>query len=308
MECARWMDNLNCLPLILRERLHSNQLQLNEFASSLRDGEILCKMLNMIIPGCIDSSLINKRAQMSQLLCLNNIRLFLDVCKSPQYFNLPESDLFDEHLLYDLGDFACVIRTLSLISRSSLIKETIHYQGFSLASENERSNSISRRPSQSSITSKMPSSNSFDLQDKNNDDIYYNIVPPEAETVESYYTHESFIINGLMDIQVNDNNAYQTIVTGPSHQQQHQPLKRDFVMREILNTEENFLDGLNTLMNDFLTPLSKVLNEVDRQIIFANIDKLIDLHKALYLDLYNACKGKIIVKFISFFLIISNLQ
>jgi hypothetical protein len=129
-------------------------------------------------------------------------------------------------------------------------------------------------------------------------------MPTEIESPESYYTDESFLFNGLLDHihqvgQTNgshangDNSVYQTIVQSPMRQssQQHQPLKRDFVIREILNTEENFLDGLNTLMDDFLIPLSKILNETDRKLICTNLDKLIQLHRSLYTDLFNACKG-----------------
>ena len=116
-------------------------------------------------------------------------------------------------------------------------------------------------------------------------------MPTEIESPESYYTDESFLFNGLIEQQnQSENSAYQSIVNPQSH---HQPLKRDFVMREILNTEENFLDGLNTLSHDFLIPLSKILNETDRKLICINIDKLIKLHKSLYDQLCNACKGGI---------------
>lgn len=126
--------------------------------------------------------------------------------------------------------------------------------------------------------------------DNSNDDIYYNILPTEFESPESYYTDESFLFNGLIDQQnQSENSAYHFIVQQSS--QNHQPLKRDFVIREILNTEENFLDGLNTLSSDFLVPLSRILNEQDRKLICINIDKLIKLHKSLYDQLFNACKG-----------------
>ena len=115
----------------LKQRHLTQQLQLSEFANSLRDGELLCTLANRLIPGCIDSSLVNKRSQMSQLLCLNNIRLFLNACKSKQYFSMTDEDLFDEHMLYDLVDLACVIRTLSIISRSKIATKILN-QGNSL--------------------------------------------------------------------------------------------------------------------------------------------------------------------------------
>lgn len=291
IECVKWLNNLNSLPIILRQKFLTNQLQLNEFASFLRDGEFLCNLVNQIAPGCIDSTLINKRAQMSQILCLNNIRLFLTACKSARYFGMLDSDLFDEHMLYDLVDFACVIRTLSILSKNELTLKSTNKIGFEIGSSpfatSQKNDSSLRRHSSSS-------SQDANQLAHSNDDIYYNIVPAEVDGPESYYTDESFLFNGLSDQQEkSDNQVYQTIVSTPNNTNaHHQPLKRDFVMKEILNTEKNFLDGLNILMNDFLMPLGYILNEQDKNIIFTNMNGLIELHTNLYNDLYNACKGK----------------
>ncbi len=287
---------------------------MNEFANSLRDGEVLCNLANQIYPGCIDLTQINKRSQMSQLLCLNNIRLFLDSCKSTQYFCLNESDLFDEHMLYDLVDLACVIRTLSILSNHKQTLKKTNITGFKLGNtklgdiplnlrsslpiQNQQQpqlqNQLSLKPISEYSASINTNTTTTTNNNNNNDDIYYNIVPTEIESPESFYTDDSFIFNGLLENQngqSNDNSVYQTIVQSPTKQTTHQPLKRDFVIKEILNTEENFVDGLNTLMDDFLEPLSKILNEQDRKLICINLDKLINLHKNLYNSLFNACKG-----------------
>lgn len=291
IECVKWLNNLDILPIVLRQKFLTNQLKLNEFASFLRDGEFLCNLVNQIVPGCIDSTFINKRAQMSQILCLNNIRLFLAACKSERYFGMTNSDLFDEHMLYDLVDFACVIRTLSILSKNELTVKSTNINGFNIGNS-----SIGKSLKDDLSPRRLSSSGS---QDSNqlvqiNDDIYYNIVPAEVEGPESYYTDESFLFNGLSDQkEKTDNHVYQTIVSTPNNTHlNHQPLKRDFVMKEILNTEKNFLDGLNILMNDFLIPIGNVISEQDKNIIFTNMNGLIVLHSNLYNDLYNACKGK----------------
>lgn len=97
--CARWLNECRCLPAPVQQRLVTNELTLSEFANALRDGEILCILANYLIPGSVDVTQINKRAHNSQMLCLKNIRLFLDACISPAFFNLNESDLFDEHMV-----------------------------------------------------------------------------------------------------------------------------------------------------------------------------------------------------------------
>jgi DNA-directed RNA polymerase len=112
---------------------------------------------------------------MSQMLCLKNIRLFLDACKSPLLFNMDESDLFDEHMLYEF-DLARVIRALSILSVSKFGKER-GIEGFNLMSE--QLSHVAMRNSISSINSSL--SNCLSQSNLNsNDDIYYNIMPTET--------------------------------------------------------------------------------------------------------------------------------
>lgn len=216
-------------------------------------------------------------------------------------------------MLYDLVDVACVIRTLSIVSRLEVTMRRTNVNGFSLtdtshgksgnssdaivnvnprtdaSANNNNNNGFSGGSSLSSESAnRLSATNSIDLSsDNQNDDIYYNIVPTEVDQPESNYTDDTFF-----NSQTSSDHVYDTIVKNAhSHSSSHQPMKRDFVMREILNTEENFVGGLNTLMNDFLLPLSKVLKKEDRDIICINLDKLIDLHSQLCTNLQNACRG-----------------
>jgi guanine nucleotide exchange factor VAV len=100
--CAKWLNNCKCLPFHVQQRLLTNELTLGEFANVLRDGEILCNLANYLIPGSVDVSQLNKKAHMSQMLCLKNIRLFLDACNSPVFFDMDESELFDEHMVMNI--------------------------------------------------------------------------------------------------------------------------------------------------------------------------------------------------------------
>lgn len=330
LECAKWLNELHCLPAHLEQKLKCNTLSLSEFANSLRDGELLCDLANQLCDGCIDSSLVNRRAQMSQLLSLNNIRLFLQACKSPALFNLTESDLFDEHMLYELLDLACVIRTLSIVSMSkpaqnkkirsfqiSQPPQNSQNQQQSGGSGNARavSSAGGRKPEFNNLT-KMNKLSLTDLSDDatttsgdansivdHSDDIYYNIVPNELqpEQPESYYTDESWIMHGLqmhqketevLGLGANDAVYIAIVNPGSDESQQHQPTKRDYVVKEIVDTEKNFLDGLYTLMNDFLRPLSTVLKSDDYKTICVNIDELIRVHESLFNELVEAIKGK----------------
>ena len=50
-----------------------------DLAQNLRDGVLLCLLLNKLSPGAVDKNDISQRPQMSQFLCLKNIRTFLQV-------------------------------------------------------------------------------------------------------------------------------------------------------------------------------------------------------------------------------------
>jgi hypothetical protein len=179
ISCAKWLDSCNCLPLYLKQRLSSRQLTLSEFAHSLKDGEILCNLVAYLEPDSIDLSQVNKRAQNSQVLCIKNIELFLDACKSP-HFNLTDSHLFDPGMLYDLECLPQVIRALSILSKSNLksSKSNKNPTGFDLISDSPLNNI-----NNNNVTTTTTVINN--TKHENQDDIYYNIPPPEElDTIE----------------------------------------------------------------------------------------------------------------------------
>jgi guanine nucleotide exchange factor VAV len=67
-------------------------------------------------PGCIDLKSFSQRPQMSQFLCLKNIRIFLQTCRT--VFKLSEQDLFDPADLFEVKEFVKVINTLCVLSCS----------------------------------------------------------------------------------------------------------------------------------------------------------------------------------------------
>ncbi len=247
---------------------------------------------------------------MSRVLCLNNIRLFLNACKSEQLFGLGEADLFDEQMLYDLSDLARVIRTLSIVSASSPCQakgiraftfnsSTLNATMPANSSNQSVSNSIeddvrltspSLNPAMKALDLNKSSGHSNEASDDDTasssghaatDDMFYDVLPKEEEPdPDCNYMDEKFLLD--------NESAYQAIVGTFSTK----PTTRDYVMKEIISTEENFVAGLNTLMNDFLLPLSTVLNDQDRKTICINMSELIKLHSTLYEELKTACKGE----------------
>lgn len=117
-ECASWL--IRCGVLRADHKANWPQATAADLALILRDGVLLCNLLNSIEPCCIDSKDVNQKPQMAQFLCLRNINAFLSACTS--VFGLPESDLFEPSMLFDLTNFHKVLCTLSVLSYSAPFK------------------------------------------------------------------------------------------------------------------------------------------------------------------------------------------
>ncbi|KAH1179319.1 hypothetical protein KIL84_021902 [Mauremys mutica] len=100
-QCGRWL--IDCKVLPPNHRVVWPSAVVFDLAQALRDGVLLCQLLHNLSPGSIDLKDINFRPQMSQFLCLKNIRTFLKVCHDK--FGLRNSELFDPFDLFDVRDF-----------------------------------------------------------------------------------------------------------------------------------------------------------------------------------------------------------
>uniref|UniRef100_A0A670ZXN0 Vav guanine nucleotide exchange factor 1 n=1 Tax=Pseudonaja textilis TaxID=8673 RepID=A0A670ZXN0_PSETE len=90
-QCAQWL--IQCRVLPPNHRVTSEGAQVCDLAQALRDGVLLCQLLNNLMPQAVNLREINLRPQMSQFLCLKNIRTFLATCY--EKFGLRKSDLFE---------------------------------------------------------------------------------------------------------------------------------------------------------------------------------------------------------------------
>ncbi|XP_067825546.1 guanine nucleotide exchange factor VAV2-like [Heptranchias perlo] len=117
-QCGRWLIDSKVLPP--NHRVVWPAAQVFDLAQALRDGVLLCQLLHNLSPGSIDLKDINFRPQMSQFLCLKNIRTFLKVCHDK--FGLRSSELFDPFDLFDVRDFGKVISAISRISHHTAVQ------------------------------------------------------------------------------------------------------------------------------------------------------------------------------------------
>ncbi|ESN95844.1 hypothetical protein HELRODRAFT_193493, partial [Helobdella robusta] len=130
--CLEWI--MRCDILESDHKLSKSNVELVDFAQALRDGVIICQLLNTLVPGVLEQREFSQRPQMSQFLCSKNIKVFLLKCR--EVFQLPLDCLFQVADLLDMKDFSRVINTLSILSNSRLAVES-GIKGFNTESDQD---------------------------------------------------------------------------------------------------------------------------------------------------------------------------
>ncbi|XP_021933195.1 protein vav isoform X2 [Zootermopsis nevadensis] len=205
---------------------------------------------------------VNQKPQLAQFLCLRNIKIFLQACHD--IFGLKENDLFEPSMLFDLTDFYRVLNTLSKLSNCLKVQRK-KIQGFSVHKI--------RSTSQEDIYKNL---NSNDSDDPSN-------TVTENEEYGSYYS------------SIRNEEIYQDLcamgrraeLQGPSTIP-HSFEKRDYVIKELVETEKNYVDVLTTLHRCFMRQLNNLLREEDMKVIFGGIKELSEIHADFHSQLRKA--------------------
>ncbi|XP_033505758.1 guanine nucleotide exchange factor VAV3-like isoform X2 [Epinephelus lanceolatus] len=256
-QCAMWLISCNVLPA--NHRVTADTAQVFDLAQTLRDGVLLCQLLNNLRRHTINLKEINLRPQMSQFLCLKNIRTFLMSCN--EVFGMKKSDLFEAFDLFDVRDFGKVMDTLSKLSYTSIAQQG-GFRPF---------------PTEESLKDEDIYNNLEDLIDENvpedEDDLYAAVYGVE----EDYAGGE--IYEDLMRTE------------------QHPPLQAEVDVRsccltEIKQTEEKYTETLESIEKYFLNPLKKFFSASEIDKVFVNIPDLVKLHKSLMIDVQDSILNK----------------
>uniref|UniRef100_A0A8C9RF05 Vav guanine nucleotide exchange factor 2 n=1 Tax=Scleropages formosus TaxID=113540 RepID=A0A8C9RF05_SCLFO len=243
-QCSRWL--IDCKVLPANHRVVWPSAAVFDLAQALRDGVLLCQVLHNLSPGSVDLKEINFRPQMSQFLCLKNIRTFLKVCHDK--FGLRNSELFDPFDLFDVRDFGKVISCLSRISHHSIA----HLKGIRpFPSEDTAENEEDVYRSLEELA---------DEHDVGEDDIY-DCVPYE----------EDDIYEDIIKVEVR-----QPMKMGMTEED-----KRNCCMVEIQETEAKYYKTLEDIEKSYMIPLKQVLSPQDMEAIFLNLEDVIKVHFSL---------------------------
>ncbi|XP_013411701.1 proto-oncogene vav isoform X2 [Lingula anatina] len=289
--CADWLIRCEILPR--DHRVMFPNAEIFDLAQTLRDGVLLCHLLNTLSPGAVDMKDFSQRPQMSQFLCLKNIRTFLQTCKNK--FGLRESDLFDSYDLFDVKDFAKVLNTLSKLSKSELALAS-GIDGFpqdnsSIQVEHDYYNTLeelatgfppdrlSRVPSPVEDVYRTLEDRACELPDE---DIYSAVTTVEEGEQEIY--EDLCSLRGRTTRRRKERERDQL-------EQGFEPkTKREHCLKELIETEKNYVEALQMIKTFFIHPLKNIIPSPNHELIFKHIEGLGNIHTAFQSDLHQAVR------------------
>ncbi|XP_022919863.2 protein vav isoform X1 [Onthophagus taurus] len=258
-ECTDWLIRWG----ILRPDHQANlpDANIGDLANTLRDGVILCKLLNKIDPQCIDMKLVNLKPAFARFLCLRNIGLFLNACKNS--FLISDHDLFEDTMLFDLYNFHKVLCTLSKLSLSHKVSKTI--VGFHAKNSKSREEEEIYQCLQSKIS---------EIRSPN-----VNVLGPSWLQFQIRCPQM-----GDRDEEVYDDLCYVTFTRLSDEQSIDEPCeKRDHVIKELIDTERNYVEVLTKLYKNFYLKLRNTMTPDVLETIFYKIRELCETHE-MFLD------------------------
>ncbi|KAG2471456.1 proto-oncogene vav-like isoform X1 [Polypterus senegalus] len=255
-QCSQWL--IQCRVLPENHRVTWDCAQVCDLAHALRDGVLLCQLLNNLQQQSINLKEINLRPQMSQFLCLKNIRTFLNACQDK--FGMKKNELFEAFDLFDVRDFGRVVMTLSILSSTSIA----------------RSRGIPPFLPQNNLPDEEIYSGLSDQMDDTGeeDDDLYDCVEDENDEGDEIY-------EDLMRTEVP--------VETP---QKMTPIdKKNCCLQEIRQTEEKYSETLGSILQHFLKPLQRFLQPQDIETIFINVEELRKTHQSLLEDVRDSLQN-----------------
>lgn len=227
-----------------------------DLAVYLRDGVVLCHLLNKIEPGIIENKDFSQHPQLSQFLCMWNSKVFIQKCKSE--FGLSDADLYDPSDLYHLLNFDKVLRTLSALSTSEK------------AGENNIKPLVLNRNSSYDLRGEVEDTTGQDT------DNYITEDENTYQNVDSKSIYDD-LCSIRTSLQMKENNA------APKS-------KRDLCIQELVMTEKKYVEALKMIKLCFMKPLQSILSVGDHKTIFHGIEKLWQTHVDFEMGLRSAVK------------------
>uniref|UniRef100_A0A2K6FZE3 Vav guanine nucleotide exchange factor 3 n=1 Tax=Propithecus coquereli TaxID=379532 RepID=A0A2K6FZE3_PROCO len=254
-QCAQWL--IHCKVLPAHHRVTWDSAQVFDLAQTLRDGVLLCQLLNNLRAHSINLKEINLRPQMSQFLCLKNIRTFLTACCDT--FGMRKSELFEAFDLFDVRDFGKVIETLSRLSRTPIALAT----------------GIRPFPTEESI---------------NDEDIYKGL----PDLIDETRVDDEEDLYDCVYGEDEGGEVYEDLMKAEEAHQPKCPENdiRSCCLAEIKQTEEKYTETLESIEKYFMAPLKRFLTAAEFDSVFINIPELVKVHRNLMQEIHDSIVNK----------------
>ncbi|XP_078472074.1 guanine nucleotide exchange factor VAV2-like isoform X3 [Lampetra planeri] len=251
-QCCRWLIDCKVLPVSHRV---TRSDEVFDLAQALRDGVLLCQLLHNLNPESINLKEINLRPQMSQFLCLKNIRTFINCCH--EQYGIRKNDLFDAFDLFDVRDFGKVISALSRLSQHPTCQSK-NIRPFPNEETTDYNEDIYRSLEEMA-----------DEREIENEEELYDCVPCDGEGDEIY--------EDIMKVEAHPPSQDKGGMTEDD--------KRNCCAKEIKETEEKYAATLESIEKNYMGPLRLTLTQLEMETIFMNIEELHRVHRAFVAEI-----------------------
>eukprot|EP00731_Ephydatia_muelleri_P024738 Em0016g1009a len=257
-QARQWLISTGVIPPT--HRVTKPDVDLVDFARSLRDGVFLCSLLEKLKPGyCSDW---NPKPVMQHSF-IKNIQTFLHTLTSS--FGFEEGDLFADSDLYDVDNFKKVMHTLSRLSQ---VPEAMSF-GWSPFPKLDVNCDYAN--DEDEIYAQLK-----DIALSGSTRLYSNIATEEP-TKENLYVHGDETIYDCVCYYQRPA-SYQTQKLPPDCDE-----KRIHILEELHTTEQNFLQALNVVVENFYSQLQNHITKEEVELLFSTAQALVPVHKALLL-------------------------
>ncbi|OUC42574.1 RhoGEF domain protein [Trichinella nativa] len=272
-QCAAWFSR--CGVLDENRRALYPKATLLDFAQALRDGVLLCQLVNRLHKDSIDMNVVNLRPQLSQFLCSKNIWLFLNACQN--VFGLNSEDICESADIYKAANFGKVLQTLSKLSNSPLALRS-GIRGFPEVVEDEKeladeyyNNEVYRQLAKAAEFSILVVCGPFLF-------LFTMIIFSSKELDEEIYDQAS---------DDERDQIYDHIITRASLQKEDD---RGYCIKELVDTERKYVNSLHMIIQKFYLPLKEVLSFEEHNRIFMNLPVLLPIHSAFLSEIQTALR------------------
>ncbi|XP_061427796.1 guanine nucleotide exchange factor VAV2-like isoform X3 [Lethenteron reissneri] len=271
-QCCRWLIDCKVLPVSHRV---TRSDEVFDLAQALRDGVLLCQLLHNLNPESINLKEINLRPQMSQFLCLKNIRTFINCCH--EQYGIRKNDLFDAFDLFDVRDFGKVISALSRLSQHPTCQSK-NIRPFPNEETTDYNEDIYRSLEEMA-----------DEREIENEEELYDCVPCDGEGDEIY---EDIMKVEAHPPSLRPANSFTSLC--PTLQKRlvlqdkggmTEDDKRNCCAKEIKETEEKYAATLESIEKNYMGPLRLTLTQLEMETIFMNIEELHRVHRAFVAEI-----------------------